>query len=411
MKKKLEEALEGSDDSGTSAEEVVPTSPESVTKKKKRGDKKKKVKKVTSSESSDEDYRKFTLQARTKVPTLEKGMTYAKYKINVDMWKNAMKGYMNEKDMGMTLLQSLPNEDNRGGIKEQAWKKLGRDKLACKNGVTNLLQFLDKKLLKTDFVRCIELNDKHIAIKHQEGWSIDKYIAEAQQIWEQISDLGYSVPAPMKCASLIRGLNLTETQVHLIASKLSIGAIDLEEQTVDAIKAFADTNRVLTKANNSGKTKDEESVNIAEDALGYKIGEEPDEVDEALVAGAYGACNFCNKKGHFKKDCPDYKEKLLKIRRFKEAKGEKWISPKKYAEMKKAQREKKDQNKEKGTFLTQSASATVKTTKLFDENQQNDGSEYDSYITIATFEKGLKDNDHGDQVTHGSHQQVGTPRV
>ena len=189
LKEKLEEALEGSDDSGTSAEEVVPTSPESVTKKKKRGDKKKKVKKVTSSESSDEDSRKFTLQARTKVPTLEKGMTYAKYKINVDMWKNAMKGYMNEKNMGMTLLQSLPNEDNRGGIKEQAWKKLGRDKLACKNGVTNLLQFLDKKLLKTDFVRCIELNDKHIAIKHQEGWSIDKYIAEAQRIWEQISDL------------------------------------------------------------------------------------------------------------------------------------------------------------------------------------------------------------------------------
>ena len=79
--------------------------------------------------------------------------------------------------------------------------------------------------------------------------------------------------------------------------------------------------------------------------------------------------------------------------------------------MKKAQREKKDQNKEKGTFLTQSASATVKTIKLFDENQMNDGSEYDSYITIATIEKGLKDNDHGDQVTHGSHRQVGTPRV
>ena len=150
--------------------------------------------------------------------------------------------------------------------------------------MTNLIQFLDKKLLKTDFVRCIELNDKHTAIKHQEGWSIDKYIAEAQQIWEQIADLGYSVPAPMKFATLIRGLNLTETQVHLIASKLSVGAIDLEEQTVDAIKAFTDTNRVLTKANKLKKTKEEESVNIAEDALGYKIGEEPDEVEEALIA-------------------------------------------------------------------------------------------------------------------------------
>merc|ERR1711954_343260 len=128
---------------------------------------------------------------------------------------------MSEKNVGMMLPQSLPNEGNRGGRKEQAWRKLGKDKLICKDGVTNLLQFLDEKLLKTDFVRCIELKNKHTAIKHQEGWSIDMYIAEAQQIWEQIADLGYSVPAPMKCATLIRGLNLTETQVHLIASKLS----------------------------------------------------------------------------------------------------------------------------------------------------------------------------------------------
>ena len=66
-------------------------------------------------------------------------MTYAKYKINVDMWKHAMRGHMSEKNMRMALLQSLPNVDNRGGIKEQAWKKLGRDKLACKDGVTNFV--------------------------------------------------------------------------------------------------------------------------------------------------------------------------------------------------------------------------------------------------------------------------------
>ena len=130
------------------------------------------------SENSDEGCTRFTLQARTKVPTIEKGMTYAKYKTNVDMWKHAMKGCMSEKSMGMALLQSLPNEDNRRGIKEQAWKKLGKAELTCKDGVDNLLQFLEKKLLRTDFVRCIELNDKHTAIKHQEGWSIDKYIAD-----------------------------------------------------------------------------------------------------------------------------------------------------------------------------------------------------------------------------------------
>ena len=47
-----------------------------------------------------------------------------------------------EKTNEMTLFQSLPTKDNRRGIKEQAWKKLGKDKLVCKDGVTNLFQFL-----------------------------------------------------------------------------------------------------------------------------------------------------------------------------------------------------------------------------------------------------------------------------
>ena len=298
QQKLIEEALEEADTSESTAEDIVITPP---VKKKKKETKKKKLKSASCSESSEEEEeRKYTLQAKAKVPSLDKGMTYAKYKNNVDMWRHAMKQHMSEKDMGMALLQALPDEDNRGGIKAQAWKKLGIEKLGSKKGVEHLLEFLDKKLLKTSFVRCVELNDRHMAIRHQEGWSVDKYISEAQQIWEQIDDLGYSVPAPMKCATLIRGLNLTDTQVHLIASKLSIGAADLEDQVVEAIKAFTDTNRVLTKPKNGGRSKDESSaVNIAQDdALGYTM-----EDEETLVAGGSfgGVCLFCKKKGHLKK--------------------------------------------------------------------------------------------------------------
>ena len=376
---------QGSEESEDSIEEIDSTTPESASRKRKKRVKKKKVREESHSESSDEERTKFTLQPRIKIPTLEKGMTYAKYKINVEMWENAVKGYMNEKDMGLALLQALPDEDNKGGIKEQAWKQLGTkgtNKLSCRQGVKNLLQFLDKKLLKTDFVRCIELNDKHTAIKQQEGWSIDKYIAEAQQIWAQMKDLGCSVPATMKCATLIRGLNLPEMQVHLIASKLRIGATDLEKQTVDAIKAFADTNRVLAKANKSKKNTDEESVNIAEDALGYRLGEGAEKADEVLVAGAHGACHFCNKKGHIKRDCPDNKKRLLKLKEIKEANGEEWLSPKSWEEKKKSQRDKKDQNRDKGTiFFTQATKDNGNTTQLFDKNRIEDESEYDSYVT------------------------------
>ena len=385
----LEEALKDSEESDSSSSSTAQSTPESTkNKKKKRSRRQKRLKTVSLSGSEEEDKRKFTLQARTKVPSLDKGMTYAKYKNNVDMWKHSMKGYMMDKDMGMTLLQALPDEDNRGGLKAQAWKKLGIAMLASKSGVTHLLDFLDKKLLKTDFVRCIELNDRHMAIRHQDGWSIDRYIAEAQQVWDQIKDLGYSVPAPMKCATLIRGLNLTDTQVHLIASKLSIGAADLEEQVVEAIKAFTDTNRVLTKNKETGRSKnDANPVNIAEDALGYRI--EEDETEEALFARNYGggACLFCKKKGHFKKDCIDFKEKINKIKAYKESKGEKWISPRKYGEMKKAQLEKKDkaqtENKDKGTYLAQPSSVVGKTLKLYDEKKMEEDTDYESYIATA----------------------------
>ena len=387
-------------------EEAAATPPRSSKKRKRKDGGKRKARKEIPDESSDEeDHRKFTLQAKTKIPTLEKGMTYAKYKTNVDMWKIAMKGHMSKKDMGMALLQALPNEDNRGGLKDQAWKKLRGEKLASKEGVANLLEFLDKKLLKTDFVRCIDLNDKHAAIKYQDGWSIDKYIAEAQQIWDQMEELSCPVSAPMKCATLIRGLNLTGTQVHLIASKLTIGADDLEDQTIDAIKAFADTNRILTKASNLGRVKEEENVNLTEDALGYEVRNDLEGVENALIV--HGACNFCKKKGHFKRDCPANKERMEKIRKFKEAKGETWMPPDKYAEFKKAQREAEEQDKAKDkdkektpstNYLAQCTSTAAETTRLFNANQLDEESEYDSYITIATFEKGLKDNGQGTEI-------------
>ena len=51
-----------------------------------------------------------------------------------------------EKTNKTTLLQSVPTRASRRSTKEQAWKKFGKDRLTCKDGVINLLQFLDEKL-------------------------------------------------------------------------------------------------------------------------------------------------------------------------------------------------------------------------------------------------------------------------
>ena len=116
---------------------------------------------------------------------------------------------------------------------------------------------------------------------------------------------------------------------------------------------------------------------------------------------------------------------MKKIRKFKEAKRKTWIPPEKYAEMKNAEREAKEQNKtkdqvkEKMNYFAQCTSTTAETTELFDANQLNEGFEYNSYITIATIEKGLKDNGQGTEIAkkgtadniHIDKQKEGSPKT
>ena len=70
-------------------------------------------------------------------------------------------------------------------------------------------------------------------------------------------------------------------------------------------------------------------------------------------------------------------------------------------------------------YLAQCTNTTAETTKLFEANQLSEGSEYDSYITIATIKEGLKDNGQGIAATekgltdndHSDHQKEGTSRA
>jgi hypothetical protein len=68
----IKEALEEADTSKSTAEDIEVLPP---VKKKKKESKKKKVKSASCSESSEEEERKYTFQAKTKVPSLDKGVT------------------------------------------------------------------------------------------------------------------------------------------------------------------------------------------------------------------------------------------------------------------------------------------------------------------------------------------------
>ena len=175
--KEMEEVIE-EETSGTEVEEVEYE--EETERNNKKKNKRKKRKKSSSSSDEGRESKRRVAVTKMKVPTLEEGTTYNKYRMNVEMWVAGVRHTMNEEDMAMNLLQALPDKDNRGGLKGQIWKKHGEKGLRNRRGVEIFLDFMDRKMKKADFVRCIELNDRHMAIKQKQGWNIDKYIAEAQ---------------------------------------------------------------------------------------------------------------------------------------------------------------------------------------------------------------------------------------
>ena len=180
-------------------------------------------------------------------------------------------------------------------------------------------------------------------------------------------DTGHSVPAPMEGTTLIQGLNQTDTQVHPIASRLSIRAVDREEQTVEGIKASTDPSSVLAEASESEETKEEENVSTAEDAPGCKLREEVDKTDEAPGAGTYGV--------------------------------------------------------KETTFLSQTTSGDANATQVPDKNWMVGGTddsyntsclclyEYDRYVTTNNNETSRKGRERVDQFTYENYRQAGTMKA
>ena len=101
---------------------------------------------------------------KVNTPTMSAGMNYSKYRFSVECWQKGVD--IPKKDQATLLVNSLPDNDYYGGLKEIVAKRLGWEKIQCNDGVENMLSELDKIIRSPDFVRLMQWQKKNRTAKN-----------------------------------------------------------------------------------------------------------------------------------------------------------------------------------------------------------------------------------------------------
>ena len=161
----------------------------------------------------------FTQKANT--PTMSIEMSFSKYKFSVETWQRLVD--IPKKDQAVLLVNSLPDDDYYGGLKEIVVKNIGWSAIQCEQGVENVLAELDKTIRSLNFVRLMKWEKKWAELK-QGSQSIEKHILTLRQmVRDAEEDFEFVVPAKMITSKMLLSCNaVTPENIGNITANLDL---------------------------------------------------------------------------------------------------------------------------------------------------------------------------------------------
>ena len=89
--------------------------------------------------SGTQQVAKFTksFAQKANTPTMSVGMSFSKYKYSVETWQRLV--LVPKRDQAILLVNSLPDNDYYGGLKDIVVKNIGWSAIQCEQGVENVL--------------------------------------------------------------------------------------------------------------------------------------------------------------------------------------------------------------------------------------------------------------------------------
>ena len=173
--------------------------------------------------SGTQQVAKFTksFAQKAKTPTMSVGMSFSKYKYSVESWQRMV--LVPKRDQAILLVNSLPDNDYYGGLKDIIVKNIGWSAIQCEQGVENVLAEIDKTIRSADFVRLMKWEKRWVDLE-QGSQSIEDHMSTLREmVREAEEDFDFVVPAKMVAAKMLSSCNAVTTEnIGNIIAKLDL---------------------------------------------------------------------------------------------------------------------------------------------------------------------------------------------
>ena len=176
------------------------------------------------------------MATRINPPAFNKDKNYERYKQELLAWKEITD--LRQDKQGIAIALSLP-EDDESKIREKVFDQIALDDLKSDDGLTVLLNFLDKHLAKDDLTDSLEKFEDFEDFKRAEGQSINEYVATFDAKYRKVEKKKMTLPPEILAFKLIRKANITKEEKLLVLTGMNYdNKGTLYEEAKKSLKKF-----------------------------------------------------------------------------------------------------------------------------------------------------------------------------
>ena len=169
-------------------------------------------------------------------PTLTKVKTYERFRQETLAWTEITD--LGKEKQAIAIALSLPEEDETM-IREKVFDQLQLEDLKGENGISILLNFLDKHLSKDDLTDSLDKFEDFDNIERKEGQSIQEYIAMFDLKYRKIQKKHMTLSSEILAFRLIKRANITREEKLLVLTCINYeNRTSLYEEAVKSLKKF-----------------------------------------------------------------------------------------------------------------------------------------------------------------------------